>query len=1261
MKLLPTINLIQRYQQNAFRITGLSITASSRAIRRWENERKIKIKTGVKIEPDHSAWAVTVDEDTCLAALQRLNDPIERWIEEFFWFLPKDRESKQPDSAEQAFSKGDLNEALSIWESEQDESYALHNLAVAHQILSLENTQDKENEDWKLSYRYWLKLLKREDFWNEQKTYLYADKDQRLKPELAVKLQQQLPRIILGPDSHFAYQAAEQQQTKLAKKHLSYIKASGFEDKDQEHVLLHVLEPLDKHLKALCAAAEVESEQNPQQSDLTTRKLLEKSQSLVAISDLLLSKKPWHTQKLHDRVAERLHQCLITYGESTHDWVTCVELGKKILPLAASGTVRDKISENLETDKKANERNFGWYSQAYFNLPSAIQEQVEQAYDNAQKKRWDKALEQLSKIFKNPELNAIQKAALKKPFAFVFDGRSTQRYNELPNNNQQQPAIIEKILRVIEDHPEFWGEERCNACGEYFYEQYMTLTYNNTGLNVCIPCNKKAERVDEKREINRTEKLKLIGEDISLAYELGYEGAKKDLETFRDIAKDRHFELTDPRLLMFQYGLFSLSGISQLIKTLLEDKSTKIRLMAIEGLAQNGSEAARAVPVLAKLLADSNSKISGAATKALGHIGGEAKQAIPLLINYLGDIDTLVCKDTLTALVSIDPDWAKSTAVQQAIPALIECLTDDNTNSRKAAGKTLGQIDPQWVQSKAAKQAMPRLIDLLSNNSSAVCKVAASTLLAKIDPKWAKSEAAKHAVPALKKHLIASNSNSEARMVVAQVLGQIGEEAKPATAELIQCLTSKNKTSMVKAVIIALDKIVDNWSQQKVNSKQLSELVKYLGYEDIQEIVTKLLNEIDDTWRKTQSARQAVPFLTKRLNQKGTDKKRLTDILNDIDPFWRKKCKWRNFRVTVTAMILIACTIEGGLFYLNPPASIARFHLRYRLIDQKQAVSFLLQMLATAKTDASISSIEEVIEALDKINPQLKKQAIPLLITHLADKDYKVRIAASRGLGKIGIEAVPELIKNLTHSDANVRIAATNTLGYIGYKANIAVTPLIKLLTDSNSEVRKATASALGKIDPYWQNSAVANHAVPALTGRLSDGDPNIRVAAARAISQIGLNAGPITPELVLLLVDSNSEVRELTFSTLEKIDPLWGNSMAAINSAPALIERFSDSDPNIRGAAARAFDQIYVEPIQIVPELILLLTDNDGKVRKTANRVLDQIDPQWAASELAKLTVPGLIIRFTDESWTVRDSAARTLGQIDSNWRNHPDYKNRK
>ena len=122
------------------------------------------------------------------------------------------------------------------------------------------------------------------------------------------------------------------------------------------------------------------------------------------------------------------------------------------------------------------------------------------------------------------------------------------------------------------------------------------------------------------------------------------------------------------------------------------------------------------------------------------------------------------------------------------------------------------------------------------------------------------------------------------------------------------------------------------------------------------------------------------------------------------------------------------------------------------------------------------------------------REAIPLLLRALGDKDWRVRKTSVEGLVALGGEEVTKgFVQCLSAEDnAGARNSAIEGLVQIG---PASVDDLLPLLDTRDRDVRKFAIDILGDIR--------AVRAVPGLVEKLRDPDENVRVAAAEALGKV--------------------------------------------------------------------------------------------------------------------------------------------------------------
>ena len=107
-----------------------------------------------------------------------------------------------------------------------------------------------------------------------------------------------------------------------------------------------------------------------------------------------------------------------------------------------------------------------------------------------------------------------------------------------------------------------------------------------------------------------------------------------------------------------------------------------------------------------------------------------------------------------------------------------------------------------------------------------------------------------------------------------------------------------------------------------------------------------------------------------------------------------------------------------------------------------------------------------------------KPETVDKLVAQLGDKDYEVRLAAAKSLGRIGPaakKALPDLSKALADEAEAVQLAAGVALLRIDPSHTEPLAALFKLVRSTDSFIRVATLSALSELGP------AARDAIPAV------------------------------------------------------------------------------------------------------------------------------------------------------------------------------------
>lgn len=303
-------------------------------------------------------------------------------------------------------------------------------------------------------------------------------------------------------------------------------------------------------------------------------------------------------------------------------------------------------------------------------------------------------------------------------------------------------------------------------------------------------------------------------------------------------------------------------------------------------------------------------------------------------------------------------------------------------------------------------------------------------------------------------------------------------------------------------------------------------------------------------------------------------------------------------------------------------------------------------------------------------SPTYRGEPVAFWLRELCSPDAASRLRAEAAVGDFGSEAVPSLARGLEAADdgmgrrlsavlarlwpafarsavpaARLREQAARCLGHLGSVATPAAPALVRRLGDVDPDVVVAVASALKQIGAT---------ALPAVGTGLSDVSPQVRAGAAGLLAAedaFGPGVRDWRGAVMELLRDPDAAVRGRAARTLgrlgedrpdaiaalaatvgdpvpevsgEALDALAGMGAAAGAALPRVVKRLDDSEPGLRLKSARAVWRISGQAERALPVLTAALTD--GGARWQAALILGGMG---AAAEPA---IPALLEAMTRE-----------------------------
>ncbi len=498
----------------------------------------------------------------------------------------------------------------------------------------------------------------------------------------------------------------------------------------------------------------------------------------------------------------------------------------------------------------------------------------------------------------------------------------------------------------------------------------------------------------------------------------------------------------------YYYGE-ELTEAVELLKTLLEDSDTTIRLRAAITLANLDGYDSRAVPTLIAGILDGDDS----AADALRQFQQEAQAFVPRLARLSLYENLAKAKTFLDIAASIDPES----------PVLIEAAVSHIERS----GPLNESDELTWTISQLEKPIIARLVPLVTSVNRTRRQMAAEALAtcSAVDPDAADAlkvtltlidadvgvmvaravtrhdSNASEAIPFLKDGL--QSRDASTRRHATAGLASLGSAARDALPELIAAIENDDIGGR------AIDVLGQIGPEAVV---AVPDLVKALRNRRLAYSAARALGEIGPT------AAQAIPDLVAALSHPQTQ------------------------GVAVEALAKM-----GPQAAIAVPVVMADLEDPYRRMDAVYNLASLssvsdealTRVLELAQTDADVSTRRTALRSLRR-SEKLTAAAMPMLLELVGEQelpdDEELAVAAIGATGAAGpdaADAVAPLMNHLSDDSTEIRAATVRALGEIGEAAAPAVSALTALLDDD--ELRYDAVRTLKRIGP------AANAALPRL------------------------------------------------------------------------------------------------------------------------------------------------------------------------------------
>lgn len=727
---------------------------------------------------------------------------------------------------------------------------------------------------------------------------------------------------------------------------------------------------------------------------------------------------------------------------------------------------------------------------------------------------------------------------------------------------------------------------------------------------------------------------------------------------------------TSAALALIEAGPLAKSAVPALLKALDDPLMRYPSMKALQSISPG--RVPEAMPILLKMLHDPDRDVRHTAAATLAKVAPTENETLPALLKALQDPDGFVRYKVVFALQELGP------AAKAAVPNLIEALSDSDRNVRRQVAEALGIFGPD------AQSAVPALVAALRDQDIRVWiaavdslqKIGAGALLVLIEALGEADPGARRAASmALAKFgciagqavspllTLLRDSEPGMRQAAAIALSEIGQKAaNDATPLFVELLTDPNEEVRASAArgLVKFGKPPKDAIRILLRTQHSVNL--NLVYWNLNSIA-RVLQEIEA---------EGLPAVI--------------DLLHDPDKSIRNSAGELLGSIgalapaQVGAAILKAMKDPSVRFWGVPELSVlVRKH------------SDLIPLIIAVLKDPNAEIRDGMAAVLGEVGNIDAKGAAVALIEALNDEQPPESARASLArLGASSEEVVPLLVNAIQNPDSGVRLASVWILGEIGAavaendgertihtesamasdevgRSGEAIVPALLLaLQDDGEDVRDEARRALHKVGPD------ATEVIPILIADLKDKFSPVRRAAAGVLEDLGRKAEPAIPALLVALRDGKPSVRESAVQALARVGPQSNKVALALVDAlgdesvrsaatqtlfgsdsneiiPALVDKLSSRDPQVRWAAHLVLIQISSKLPKVLPALEASLASPSANAREMAAQALGGISK---TTERERIEIWQLVEDINDPAGRGRGDAFQVLWEFNGNWR---------
>jgi len=360
------------YQENAFRILGVSANATLKTVRDAYNTLKQRGKLGgLGLVDDPLCFLSNIErsEPNVRDAFNKLQNPQTRLKERLFWFT---NSTYADEDALVRLASKDPKKAIQIWESDQNYTSIANLARLRHAICIFKDPDVQDTHLWMKALGSWRIIIESDDFW---KHFTDIELDSGFEPSAIVSdieiLREDSWELVLKPSIVLAQNAINEAKYDVVRRHLDLIRGSGFPSLIVHHIEGNILEPLESRFeetKAKILKTLSDLLEDKEASLETKRKAGDQAYNFYKVDLFTQVHRLTQVAGVESEAATRAHQaaadCLRSISIFYHNHAQAYQISEQLLKeaqsLAPDSIISERIKEDLEIVSKSAQQENIW-------------------------------------------------------------------------------------------------------------------------------------------------------------------------------------------------------------------------------------------------------------------------------------------------------------------------------------------------------------------------------------------------------------------------------------------------------------------------------------------------------------------------------------------------------------------------------------------------------------------------------------------------------------------------------------------------------------------------------------------------------------------------------------------------------------------------------------------------------------------------------------------------------------------------------------